>query len=57
MGLRQDERSRDRQGAVTPPQDSGPATSLRPTQADKRRRVFDGAAMGEPVCRAETVRF
>ena len=26
--------SRDRQGAVSPPQESGPATSLRPTQGD-----------------------
>ena len=35
VGLRQDERSRDRQGAVSPPQESGPATSLRPTQGDE----------------------
>ena len=35
MGLRQAKRSRDRQGAVSPPQESGPATSLRPTQGIK----------------------
>ena len=35
MGLRQDKRSRDRQGAVSLPQESGPATSLRPTQGDQ----------------------
>ena len=35
MGLRQDKRSRDRQGAVSPPQESSPATSLRPTQGDE----------------------
>ena len=34
MSLRQDKRSRDRQGAVSPPQESGPAISLRPTQGD-----------------------
>ena len=43
MGLRQDKRSRDRQGAVGPPQESAPATSLRPTQGDQNPRVFDGA--------------
>ena len=47
MGLRQDKRSRDRQGAVSPPQESGPATSLRPTQGDQNRRVFDGAVKSE----------
>ena len=46
MGLRQDKRSRDRQGAVSPPQESGPATGLRPTQGDQNPRVCDGAAMG-----------
>ena len=45
MGLRRDKRSRDRQGAVSPTQESGPATSLRPTQADQNRRVFDGAVI------------
>ena len=47
MGLRQDKRSRDRQGAVSPPQESGPATSLRPTQADQNPWVFDGAVMAK----------
>ncbi len=45
MGLRQDKRSRDRQGAVSPPQESGPATSLRPTQGDQNPRVFDRAGL------------
>ncbi len=49
MGLRQDKRSRDRQGAVSPPQESGPATSLRPTQGDQSPRVFDRAVQGLPV--------
>ena len=58
MGLRQDRRSRDCQGAVSPPQESGPATSLRPTQGDQNPRVFDGAAMGlRPTQGNETSRF
>ena len=43
MGLRRDKRSRERQGAVGPPQESAPATSFRPTQGDQNPRVFDGA--------------
>ena len=43
MGLRQDKRSRDCQGAVSPPQESGPATSLRPPKGIKTPRVFDRA--------------
>ncbi len=31
-------------GVVSTPQESGPATSLRPTQADQNPRVFDGAS-------------
>ena len=46
MSLRLDKRSRDRQGAVSPPQESGPGTSLRPTQGNQNPRVSDRA-----VCR------
>ena len=38
--------SRDRQGAVSPRQESGPATSLRSTQGDQNPRVFDRAVQG-----------
>ena len=43
MGLRPDKRSRDRQGVVSPPQESGPATGLRPTQGDQKPWVLDQA--------------
>ena len=46
MGLRQDKRSRDRQGAVSPRQESGPTTSLRSTRGDQNPRVFDRAVQG-----------
>ncbi len=43
MSLRQNKRSRDRQGTVSPLQESGPVTSLRPTQGNQNPRVFDRA--------------